>query len=178
MDLKKFEQWTKHSYSLRKRILVIPLLGILFVGVIPWVLIKAQYIDTVLALPDFSYGWINYTIGGILIILGLYFALWSIYIQLTLGKGTPAPMAPTQTLIVEGPFAYCRNPMTLGTIFLYAGISILIGSFSAVGIVIVFAVLLLVYIKKLEEKELEDRFGSQYTEYKETTPFLIPQIKQ
>jgi len=32
------------------------------------------------------------------------------------------------------------------------------------------------YIKLVEEKELEARFGEEYREYKRKTPFLIPKI--
>jgi protein-S-isoprenylcysteine O-methyltransferase Ste14 len=35
---------------------------------------------------------------------------------------------------------------------------------------------ILIYIKLIEEKELEDRFGSEYLEYKRRTPFLIPRL--
>jgi protein-S-isoprenylcysteine O-methyltransferase Ste14 len=32
------------------------------------------------------------------------------------------------------------------------------------------------YLKLFEEKELEERFGSDYIEYKRKTPFLIPRF--
>jgi protein-S-isoprenylcysteine O-methyltransferase Ste14 len=32
------------------------------------------------------------------------------------------------------------------------------------------------YIKFIEEKELEARFGQEYSEYKKRTPFFIPKI--
>jgi protein-S-isoprenylcysteine O-methyltransferase Ste14 len=49
-----------------------------------------------------------------------------------------------------------------------------VGSFSAVGLAIIYPVGILIYIKLIEEKELEERFGSEYLEYKRRTPFLIP----
>jgi protein-S-isoprenylcysteine O-methyltransferase Ste14 len=36
----------------------------------------------------------------------------------------------------------------------------------------------LIYIKLIEEKELEERFGSEYVEYKKRTPFLIPSFRR
>jgi protein-S-isoprenylcysteine O-methyltransferase Ste14 len=45
--------------------------------------------------------------------------------------------------------------MTLGTILAYGGIAILIGSFTALLAVAIFAALLIVYLKIIEEKELE-----------------------
>ena len=83
-------------------------------------------------------------------------------------------MLPTKKLLIVGPFKYCRNPMTLGTIIAYGGIAILIGSFTALLVVAIFAVILIGYLKIIEEKELEIRFGSEYIEYKKKTPFIIP----
>jgi protein-S-isoprenylcysteine O-methyltransferase Ste14 len=83
-------------------------------------------------------------------------------------------MLPTKKLLIVGPFKYCRNPMTLGTIIAYVGISILIGSLSSLIVVVIFAATLIGYLKLIEEKELEMRFGSEYIEYKNKTPFIIP----
>ena len=56
----------------------------------------------------------------------------------------------------------------------YLGLSIYLGSVAAIGLVALFAGLLLLYVKVVEEKELEARFGDAYLQYKRNTPFLIP----
>ena len=66
--------------------------------------------------------------------------------------------------------------MTLGTNIFYLGVAIWLGSLSAVGLGLVYPVGILIYIKLIEEKELEERFGSEYLEYKRRTPFLIPRL--
>jgi protein-S-isoprenylcysteine O-methyltransferase Ste14 len=66
--------------------------------------------------------------------------------------------------------------MALGTALFYLGVAIWLGSLSAVGLGLVYPVGILVYIKLIEEKELEERFGSEYLEYKKRTPFLIPRL--
>jgi protein-S-isoprenylcysteine O-methyltransferase Ste14 len=114
--------------------------------------------------------------GIVLVIAGFVFALWSIYAQFNIGRGTPIPMMPTQKLVINRPFNYCRNPMTFGTILLYLGISIWIGSIAAVVIMVLLDILLIIYIKRVEEKELAERYGAEYLEYKRTTPFLIPRL--
>jgi protein-S-isoprenylcysteine O-methyltransferase Ste14 len=91
-----------------------------------------------------------------------------------LASGTPFPMLPTKKLIIVGPFKYCRNPMTLGTIIAYSGVVILIGSYTALSVIVIFSLMLLVYLKFIEEKELEMRFGQDYLEYKKNTPFILP----
>ena len=39
------------------------------------------------------------------------------------------------------------------------------------------AICLLIYIKLIEEKEMELRFGADYIEYRRQTPFLIPRFR-
>jgi protein-S-isoprenylcysteine O-methyltransferase Ste14 len=88
------------------------------------------------------------------------------------------PLMATQQLIVQKPYSYCRNPMALGAIMAFVGVAILIGSISAIILVLTGAVFLLVYIKLLEEKEMTLRFGEAYQEYKKHTPFIIPRLWQ
>jgi protein-S-isoprenylcysteine O-methyltransferase Ste14 len=64
--------------------------------------------------------------------------------------------------------------MTLGTIVAYLGICVWVGSISALVIVLMLITLLLLYIKRIEEKELAVRFGAEYLEYKRSTPFILP----
>ena len=174
MDKKRFQKWTEREYSTNQRIIALILEGILFLIIIPLLLVVASsYIDHWLQIPRFEHGLVA-SFGLLLMVPGLLFALWSIHVQFTLGKGTPAPFMATQTLVVQGPYIYCRNPMTFGTILLYLGMSIWIGSFSAIGLTLLFTGLLIIYIRAIEEKELETRFGPAYTEYKRNTPFLIP----
>ena len=68
--------------------------------------------------------------------------------------------------------------MTLGTALFYIGVAIWLGSISAVGLGLVYPVGILIYIKLIEEKELEERFGCEYLEYKKRTPFLIPHLRK
>jgi protein-S-isoprenylcysteine O-methyltransferase Ste14 len=68
--------------------------------------------------------------------------------------------------------------MSLGIFLFYGGIGIWVGSISAIVIVLLFAILLVAYIKVFEEKELETRLGNEYSKYKRDTPFLIPRLRR
>jgi protein-S-isoprenylcysteine O-methyltransferase Ste14 len=83
----------------------------------------------------------------------------------------------TQKLVVKKPYTYCRNPMTLGTMAFYLGVAVWLASFSAIALAFIYPVGILIYIKLIEEKELEERFGAEYLEYKQRTPFLIPRFR-
>ena len=179
MELKRFQKWAEREYSAKRRIIALIFESILFVIVIPFFLAMiSHFLDQWLQLPRFVHGLVNPLLSLLLIVPGWFFALWSIQVQFALGCGTPSPLMATQQLVVQGPYAYCRNPMTLGNVLAYLGIGIWIGSLSAVGLVLLFAALFGAYIKFIEERELEMRFGSKYLEYKRSTPFLVPRLRK
>jgi len=43
---------------------------------------------------------------------------------------------------------------------------------------VLFTALIIAYVKLVEEKELEARFGEKYIRYKKKTPFLIPKRRK
>ena len=151
--------------------------GVIFWLVIPFlIIVVSSYIDPKLGLPKFLDGPINPVVGLLFIVAGWLFANWAVKAQFSLGKGTPIPFMATQKLVMKGPYRHCRNPMTLGTTAFYLGVAIWLGSISAIGLGLIYPVGILLYIKLIEEKELEERFGSEYLEYKKSTPFLIPRL--
>lgn len=171
----RFLKWQNQDKSDKKRILALIIGALIFPITIPVLLtVVLPQVDHYFGTGSFFFGSVNLIIGIPAILIGGTVAIWTIVIQITLASGTPFPMLPTNKLLVVGPFKYCRNPMTLGTILAYGGIAIWTGSFSALLAVAILAVLLVAYLKIIEEKELEMRFGSEYLEYKKRTPFIIP----
>ena len=132
------------------------------------------FVDPWLQLPTFLNPAARAVVGGILIVPGIIFLMWSIKAQRVIGRGTPMPLMATQKLVVKKPYSYTRNPLFFGLINLFFGISIMFGSISSLVMVLLFTVIILLYVKLIEEKELEKRFGYEYLAYKKTTPFLIP----
>lgn len=175
--MNRFERCAEREFGVLPRIVSTLLSGILFVFLIPYALILlGPKADKILAIPAFSLSIPCLIAVTLIMLLGLGFALWSILSQLLRAQGTPLPMMPTKKLLVSGPFRYTRNPMSLGTILLYLGLAVLVGSWSSVGLVLVLSSLLIVYLKTIEENELEARFGEEYVEYKRAVPFLIPRF--
>jgi protein-S-isoprenylcysteine O-methyltransferase Ste14 len=177
--MNRYKEWAKREYSEKQRIIAFIFEGLFFLIIFPFLLIvTSTWIDRCLHLPRFYAGPVNGIFGLLLIAAGLSLGIWSVESQITLGSGTPVPIMPTHKLVIKGPFAYCRNPMTLGTFIAWMGICVWIGSYSAIVIVLVLISCLLLYIKRLEEKELEARFGLEYLEYKRNTPFIIPRLRR
>ena len=104
---------------------------------------------------------LNLLVAIVLIILGLLLAIWSGFAQLKIGRGTPVPAIPTQRLVAIGSYALCRNPMLLESMVYYLGISLWINSLSALMMTVLFLMGSVVYIKSIEEKKLEAKFGEE-----------------
>jgi protein-S-isoprenylcysteine O-methyltransferase Ste14 len=175
--MRKITKWAEREYGLPQRIFATLLAGVLFVFLIPYFLFKVgPFLDEQLSLLPIASRLPTIIMGIILMLIGLIYGLWSIRAQIVLARGTPLPMMATKKLLSSGPFKQCRNPMSFGTLLLYLGFSILLGSISAIVMVILLFLSLVVYIKKIEEQELELRFGEEYLAYKRETPFIIPRI--
>jgi protein-S-isoprenylcysteine O-methyltransferase Ste14 len=112
----------------------------------------------------------------LLAMLGLLLGLWTVWVQFRCARGTPVPLMATQKLLTAGPYSLCRNPMALGSIVFYVGIAAFTSSFKPLIAVAVFALLLIAYIKLVEEKELALRFGDEYAQFKRRIPFIIPRF--
>jgi protein-S-isoprenylcysteine O-methyltransferase Ste14 len=173
--MNRFKQWQDTETSEGKRLLALVVGALIFPTCIPATLVLLlPQVDNRMGIGSFYVGYGNIAIGVIAIIMGGFFAFWTIIAQIKLASGTPFPMLPTKKLLIIGPFRYCRNPMTLGTIVAYSGVAILVGSPTALLAVATFSLMLLVYLKLIEEKELQMRFGQEYSEYRRSTPFLLP----
>jgi protein-S-isoprenylcysteine O-methyltransferase Ste14 len=176
--MSRYKKWSEREYSKPQRLMAIIFGGIFFWIIIPFFIVGGSaFMDPWLSLPRFFHKWFSAIIALVLTIAGWLFANWAVKVQFSLGRGTPIPLMATQELVVKRPYTYCRNPMTLGTTAFYLGIAIWTGSLSALVLAFVYPVGILIYIKLVEEKELEQRFGLEYLEYKRRTPFVIPRFR-
>ncbi|MEW6238025.1 MAG: isoprenylcysteine carboxylmethyltransferase family protein [Candidatus Omnitrophota bacterium] len=116
------------------------------------------------------------SIGLVVTAAGLFLALWTAWKQFRFARGTPIPIMATKLLLMEKPYSFCRNPMALGTILAYFGVSFLAASYASMLCVSLFTIFLAAYIKLVEEKEMALRFGDEYLQYKRNTPFLVPRF--
>ena len=158
------------------RILVV-LVGVyLFIIYLPGLLINGYSSIDILNVDELMSRFTGWGLLSVFGLFGLILYLWTVFLHVIKGLGTPIPLVPPKKLLVGAPYSYCRNPMVLGAIMFYLGLCVFIGSWEVLSIVVVVAVILLAYAKFWEEAELEARFGQAYMEYKNQIPFLIPRI--
>jgi len=111
-----------------------------------------------------------------LLVIGAILALGTVY-SFIKARGSPVPLNPPKKLIITGLYSWVRNPMLLGWIIMLFGIGILLNSISLIFILTpLFILLNILYIKTIEEKEMEKKFGKEYLKYKESVPMFIPRF--
>jgi len=76
-------------------------------GIVPWLLTGWRSADPPRGLQ---------ALGGALIVVGTGVLLETTIRFVRDGTGTPHPVAPTQELVIGGPYRYIRNPMYLAVI--------------------------------------------------------------
>ena len=146
---------------------------ILFVVLIPFLMWKVT--DGIHA------GILQIIVFSVFTIVGIGLSIWSIVYMRVVGKGNPMDafdheVAPhTSTLMTEGPYRLCRNPMLFGVIIFYLGIVILLCSLRASIVFVVFIGIMMIQVNR-EEKRLEQDFGEAYLEYKKRSKRIIPYI--
>jgi protein-S-isoprenylcysteine O-methyltransferase Ste14 len=175
--MSRYVKWAQREHGEVKRIAVLLPLGPVFLALLPFLVAGVgPRLDRRLGLPSLRIPRVSRVLGGLLVVVGFALGFWAIVAQLDRGRGTPLPVMPTQELLTDGPFRYCRNPMTLGTILAYLGIAVAVGTTAGTAFVLALASLLIIYLKRLEEGELTERFGEPYLAYKRDVPFIIPRL--
>jgi protein-S-isoprenylcysteine O-methyltransferase Ste14 len=90
------------------------------------------------------------------------------------GVGTPAPIAPTEHLVVGGLYRYVRNPMYLAVVAAIVGQA---GLFGQPGLLIYGAIMFAIFVafvRGYEEPTLSDQFGAEYDAYRRAVPGWWP----
>nr|WP_275689987.1 isoprenylcysteine carboxylmethyltransferase family protein [Diaminobutyricibacter tongyongensis] len=98
------------------------------------------------------------------------FALFALH------QGTPAPVAPTATLVVTGVYRFVRNPMYLAVLAIILGQALLFGSWGLVLYAAIVLAAVVTFVKLYEEPTLTETYGEQYLEYRRNVPGWWPRI--
>ena len=119
----------------------------------------------------------TFRVLGALLILGSLPVLVAAFVRfVTEGVGTPAPVAPTQHLVVGGLYRYVRNPMYLAVVGAILGQALLFGSLSLVVYAVVAGLAMFAFATWVEEPSLLARFGDEYEAYRRNVPGWWPRM--
>jgi protein-S-isoprenylcysteine O-methyltransferase Ste14 len=139
----------------------------LVAGLIPWLLTGWRMEAAPLAIR---------VAGAALIALGVAFLLHAFARFVIEGLGTPAPVAPTERLVVGGVYRYVRNPMYLAVGATIVGQALLLGKPGLLAYAAAFAAIVFGFVRVYEEPTLSAQFGASYDAYRRAVPGWLPRI--
>ncbi|WP_394886391.1 methyltransferase family protein [Mesorhizobium sp. AaZ16] len=114
--------------------------------------------------------------GSILVMAGLAVLLHSFARFAFEGAGTPAPIAPTERLVVGGAYRYVRNPMYVAVLSIIIGQALLFADWSLVLYAGVVAAAVFTFVRLYEEPTLARRYGDEYEAYRRAVPGWLPRL--
>lgn len=86
------------------------------------------------------------------------------------GRGTPAPIDPPRTLVVNGPYRWVRNPMYVAMLAILLGEVMLSASARLLAYAAVVFAAFHLFITLYEEPKLASLFGDEYRDYTRRVP--------
>jgi len=137
-------------------------------GLIPWWLTSWQVEGAWLPLQ---------VLGGVVIAAGLAVLVQAFARFVIDGFGTPAPVAPTDELVVGGLYRHVRNPMYVAVVAIIAGQALVFGQ----ELLLVYAgamwAVFAGFVRVYEEPTLLATYGDQYEAYRRSVPAWLPRLR-
>ncbi len=93
------------------------------------------------------------------------------------GLGTPAPVAPTERLVVGGLYRHVRNPMYVAVGATIIGQALLLGRPVLLAYTALFFAAVVAFVRGYEEPTLASRYGREYAEYRRAVPGWRPRLR-
>ncbi|MEW6634313.1 MAG: isoprenylcysteine carboxylmethyltransferase family protein [Pseudomonadota bacterium] len=138
-------------------------------GLVPWLLTDRYRIPLSTVPGSVPAGWVL-VVGAAAILLHAFarFALE--------GLGTPAPLAPTEKLVVGGIYRHVRNPMYVAVLSIILGQALLFSSWAVIVYGLVAAAAMISFVRLYEEPTLARRYGAEYDVYRRNVPGWVPRL--
>ncbi len=123
-------------------------------------------------------------IGAILLIVfarphsaGILIGLFLIFLGEMIRIWAAGHLQKNEVLTVTGPYAYVKNPLYIGSIFITTGFCILADNiYILAASFFMFCFHYIPYKKKVEGDRLKKIFGNQYEDYDQAVPEYLPRL--
>jgi protein-S-isoprenylcysteine O-methyltransferase Ste14 len=121
--------------------------------------------------------WLPLRVLGILLIAaGVAFLVHSFARFVLEGRGTPAPVAPTERLVTGGAYRYVRNPMYLAVLAIILGQWLLLGRPVLLLYGAIIGAAFVIFVRIYEEPALARQYGAEYDAYRRAVPGWLPRL--
>jgi len=122
--------------------------------------------------------WVGLRVAGAVLLAVGAVILVSAFVQFVVeGVGTPAPVAPTERLVIGGLYRYVRNPMYLAVLATIVGQALALGQIGLLVYAAVVGVIMGSFVRWFEEPTLSRRFGHEYEAYRRAVRAWWPRLR-
>jgi len=139
-------------------------------GFVPWWMTQWEF------RPAFFGVELTRAFGGMLLFAGVPGLVDSFTRFALEGLGTPAPIAPTQKLVVTGLYRFVRNPMYIAVVAVIFGQALLFGDQPLLWYGALFWLACHIFVVTYEEPTLKRTFGLEYETFRANVPRWIPRL--
>jgi protein-S-isoprenylcysteine O-methyltransferase Ste14 len=138
-------------------------------GVVPWWISRWRF------QPPF-FGFHGFRVVGVLLIAAGTPMVLDSFVRFAAAGGTPAPVFPTQHLVVKGFYRYVRNPMYVGVVLVILGQALLLGNVHILVYVATPWLAAHVFVLAYEEPTMRKSFGAEFETYAAQVPRWVPRL--
>jgi protein-S-isoprenylcysteine O-methyltransferase Ste14 len=116
-------------------------------------------------------------VGGVLVAAATVVLIRAFVRFVTEGRGTPAPVAPTERLVIGGEYHYVRNPMYVAVIAAILGQAMIFGSLPLLVYAAIVWAIMAAFVHWYEEPVLLERYGDEYQRYRRHVRAWLPRAR-
>lgn len=139
-------------------------------GFVPWAISGWRFTQPLLGIEPLRW------IGGLLLALGGVLLIETFSRFALQGLGTPAPIAPTKTLVVTGSYRFVRNPMYVAVVSLILGQGLWFGNGAVLAWGLIVWLTVHLFVLGYEEPTLASSYGAPYDRYRANVRRWIPRL--
>ena len=105
-------------------------------------------------------------VGAVIALPGLALRAWAV-----------GCLRKNEALATDGPYAYTRNPLYLGSATMALGAAIAMLSWISASLLVLHFAVFYFTVMRREEKELQVRHGAAFQEYARAVPLFLPRLR-
>jgi protein-S-isoprenylcysteine O-methyltransferase Ste14 len=122
--------------------------------------------------------WAPVRIAGVIMLTAGAVVLAQAFVRFVAeGRGTPAPVAPTERLVTGGLYRHVRNPMYVAVVAVITGQALALGQPVLLGYAAAVWITVASFVRWYEEPALARQFGAQYEAYRRSVRAWWPRIR-
>lgn len=141
-------------------------------GLVPWLISGWQ-----LRGPMSPFAIARMVAGGLLLVAGVVVLVRAFARFAIEGRGTPAPVAPTEHLVIGGDYRLVRNPMYLAVVASVLGQALVFGSVALLLYAVAIWGITAAFVRWYEEPVLLERYGDEYQRYRHAVRAWLPRLR-